>query len=62
MTNDTIRWSEAIAEGIDEDTLRLALDYEWHHHDDHNEVYWLRNELAKLLVLIEAEGRPHDDA
>jgi hypothetical protein len=62
MTTDTIRWTEALAEGIDPDTLSRLLAYGRHYHDVAGEVYWLHDDLAELLALIEAEGRPQDDA
>jgi hypothetical protein len=52
---DTVRWSEALEEGIPEATLRRAMEHCPMRRDDCDEFYFLRSELAQALGRIEWE-------
>jgi hypothetical protein len=55
MMGRTIRFSEALAEGIDESTLNYALEF-GRHYDERGEVFLLASDLDEVLALFALEG------
>jgi hypothetical protein len=55
MSSATIRWSEALEDGMAESTLQSALEFHRHYKDDQGEVYWRLDDLIGVLDLLVLE-------